>query len=84
MKQLRIQLLLTGNELMSGDIVDTNSSMVAQKLEENGLTLLRKVTVGDDSKLLQEEIEAMSLAADVLIVNGGLGPTVDDLSLIHI
>ncbi len=80
MKQLRIQLLLTGNELMSGDIVDTNSSMVAQKLEENGLTLLRKVTVGDDSKLLQEEIEAMSLAADVLIVNGGLGPTVDDLT----
>jgi len=72
--------LLTGNELMSGDVVDTNSTMIAKKLEEKGFLLQRKVTVGDDVELLKQEIESISMMADVLIVNGGLGPTVDDLT----
>ncbi len=80
MKKPRIQLLLTGNELMSGDVVDTNSTMIAKKLEEKGLSLQRKVVVGDDVVLLKQEIESISTMADVLIVNGGLGPTVDDLT----
>jgi len=80
MKKPRIQLLLTGNELMSGDVVDTNSTMMAKKLEEKGLSLQRKVVVGDDVVLLQQEIESISMMADVLVVNGGLGPTVDDLT----
>jgi len=71
---------LTGNELMSGDVVDTNSTMIAKKLEEKGFLLQRKVTVGDDVELLKQEIESISMMADVLIVNGGLGPTVDDLT----
>ena len=80
MKNPRIQLLLTGNELMSGDVVDTNSTMIANTLEEKGFSLQRKVTVGDDVDLLKQEIESISMMADVLIVNGGLGPTVDDLT----
>lgn len=80
MKKTRIQLLLTGNELMSGDVVDTNSTMIANKLEEKGFSLQRKVTVGDDVVLLKQEIESISMMADVLIVNGGLGPTIDDLT----
>lgn len=80
MKKIRIQLLLTGNELMSGDVVDTNSTMVAKKLGEQGFSLQRKVTVGDDVALLKQEIESISMMADVLIVNGGLGPTIDDLT----
>ena len=39
----RIQLLLTGNEIMSGDTVDSNSAMIAQRLGEYGLTIYRKV-----------------------------------------
>lgn len=80
MGELRIQLLLTGSELMSGDIVDSNSVMIAQKLEVSGFVIQRKVVVGDDAALLQQEIASMSAAADVLIVNGGLGPTIDDLT----
>ena len=75
-----IQLLLTGNEIMSGDTIDSNSAMIARRLGEYGLTICRKVAVGDDPALLQREIDAQSRASDVLIINGGLGPTVDDLT----
>lgn len=76
----QVQLLLTGNEIMSGDTVDSNSAMIALRLAEIGLGVYRKVTVGDDSALLQAELAAMAEHADVIIVNGGLGPTVDDLT----
>ena len=75
-----IQLLLTGNEIMSGDTVDSNSAMIAQRLGECGLNIYRKVTVGDDAALLQKELRSLSESSDVVIVNGGLGPTVDDLT----
>ncbi len=78
--QPTVQLLLTGSEIMSGDTVDSNSSMIAHRLAELGLVIYRKVTVGDEPTLLLEEIEQLTHSADVLIVNGGLGPTVDDLT----
>ena len=77
---LNIQFLLTGTELMVGDIVDTNSVMLAQSLKDQGAELTRKVTLGDDFSGLVAEIEHMSCQADVLIINGGLGPTEDDLT----
>jgi competence/damage-inducible protein CinA-like protein len=75
-----VQLLLTGNEIMSGDTVDSNSAMIAQRLGEFALGIHRKVTVGDEPELLKAELHAMTLGADVVIVNGGLGPTIDDLT----
>ncbi|MEQ8516876.1 MAG: competence/damage-inducible protein A, partial [Chromatocurvus sp.] len=76
----RVHMLLTGSELMSGDTVDSNSAMVAQRLGELGITLERKVTLGDDLTALVKAIRGISTEADILIVNGGLGPTVDDLT----
>ncbi|MBQ0724777.1 MAG: hypothetical protein KBT51_05205, partial [Cycloclasticus sp.] len=77
---LNIQFLLTGTELMVGDIVDTNSVMLAQSLKDHGAEVARKVTLGDDFDSLVAEIEHISHQADVLLVNGGLGPTADDLT----
>lgn len=76
----KVQLLLTGNELMTGDIVDSNSALMAQVLKELGLEINRKVTIADDLALLVNEINAMASTSDILIINGGLGPTVDDLT----
>ena len=76
----RVQLLLTGSEIMSGDTVDSNSAMIAQRLGELAIGVYRKVTVGDDLALLQAELAAMTHNANLIIVNGGLGPTVDDLT----
>lgn len=75
-----VQLLLTGSEIMSGDTIDSNSALIAQRLAETGLSVFRKVTVGDDRALLQAELAQMAEQADLIIVNGGLGPTVDDLT----
>ena len=80
MKKPNVQILLTGNELMTGDIVDSNSAMIAQQLKELGLEISRKVTLADDLTLLVNEINQLALHADILIINGGLGPTVDDLT----
>lgn len=75
-----IQLLLTGNEIMSGDTIDSNSAVIAQQLGEAGMGIHRKVTLGDDAQLIADELVDMAKSADVVIVNGGLGPTIDDLT----
>ncbi len=77
---LKVQLLLTGNEIMSGDTVDSNSALIARRLSELAIGVYRKVTVGDDVALLKAELAAMAADADLVIVNGGLGPTIDDLT----
>ncbi|TLU66780.1 CinA family nicotinamide mononucleotide deamidase-related protein [Thalassotalea litorea] len=77
---LNVQLLLTGNELLAGDIVDTNSVFMAQHLKELGVEITKKITVGDTLSILVEHITTLSTDADVLIINGGLGPTIDDLT----
>ena len=77
---MKISLLLTGNELMSGDTVDSNSAYIAQSLKDLSLVPYIKKVVGDDIDLLVSSIQELSLISDVLIVNGGLGPTVDDLT----
>jgi nicotinamide-nucleotide amidase len=78
--EVKVQLLLTGNELMSGVTTDTNSSRFAKSLEKAGMAISRKVTVGDELDLLISEIKNLSKESDLLLVNGGLGPTLDDLS----
>ena len=76
----RIQLLLTGDELMSGDTIDSNSALIARELASIALAPARRVTLGDDRAALAKELEALARESDALIVNGGLGPTVDDLT----
>ena len=77
---MNVQLLMTGDELLSGDIIDSNATMMAKKLFELGLRVSKKITLGDDLKALTRQITESSHYADVLIINGGLGPTVDDLT----
>ncbi|MFT4519368.1 MAG: nicotinamide-nucleotide amidase [Halioglobus sp.] len=77
---MKVQLLLTGNEIMSGDTVDSNSALMARRLSELAIGIHRKVTVGDDVELLKTELAAMAADADLIIMNGGLGPTIDDLT----
>lgn len=76
----RVSLLLTGSELMNGDVIDTNSVLFAQQLNDAGLSISKKITLGDDENLLAYEITRLSKESDLLIINGGLGPTADDLT----
>lgn len=77
---MRIEIICTGDEVLTGKIVNTNFSYISQKLEDVGLSVRWGTTVGDDRETLLEAFRAAGQRADVVIVNGGLGPTVDDLS----
>jgi nicotinamide-nucleotide amidase len=77
---MRIEIICTGDEVLTGKIVNTNFSYMSQKLEDVGLSVHWGTTVGDDRESLLQAFRHASQRADAVIVNGGLGPTVDDLS----
>lgn len=77
---MRIEIICTGDEVLTGKIVNTNFSYMSQKLEDVGLSVHWGTTVGDDREALLQAFQLASQRADAVIVNGGLGPTVDDLS----
>ena len=77
---MRIEILCTGDEVLTGKITNTNFSYISQKLEDVGLGVVWGTTVGDDRARLLEAFRLAAGRADAVIVNGGLGPTVDDLS----
>ncbi|HCM4294285.1 TPA: nicotinamide mononucleotide deamidase-related protein YfaY [Klebsiella quasipneumoniae] len=79
---LNVEMLSTGDEVLHGQIVDTNAAWLADFFFNQGIPLTRRNTVGDDLDALVAILRERSEQADVLIVNGGLGPTSDDLSVL--
>ena len=77
---MRIEVICTGDEVLTGKIINTNFSYMSQKLEDVGLAVQWETTVGDDRESLLLAFRLAGERADAVIVNGGLGPTVDDLS----
>jgi nicotinamide-nucleotide amidase len=77
---MRIEILCTGDEILSGKTVNTNYGHIARRLAEFGLAVQWGTTVGDDRDSLLAAFGQAAVRADAVIVNGGLGPTVDDLS----
>src|SRR4029079_7178262 len=77
---MRIEVICTGDEVLTGKIVNTNFSYITQKLEDFGLAVQWETTVGDDREDLLLAFQLAGARADAVIVNGGLGPTIDDLS----
>jgi nicotinamide-nucleotide amidase len=77
---MRIEIICTGDEVLTGKIVNTNFSYMSQKLEDVGLSVHWGTTVGDDRESLLAAFRHAAQRADAVIVNGGLGPTIDDLS----
>jgi nicotinamide-nucleotide amidase len=77
---MRIEIICTGDEVLTGKTVNTNFSSISQKLEDVGLSVRWGTTVGDDRESLLRAFQLAGDRADAVIVNGGLGPTVDDLS----
>ncbi|HIE07282.1 MAG TPA: competence/damage-inducible protein A, partial [Desulfarculaceae bacterium] len=75
-----IEILATGNELLSGALVDTNSAYISEKIGEIGIMTARHTLVGDDEDVLGATFKELSNRAGIVIVTGGLGPTRDDLS----
>ncbi|EBU4616714.1 nicotinamide mononucleotide deamidase-related protein YfaY [Salmonella enterica] len=77
---LNVEMLSTGDEVLHGQIVDTNAAWLADFFFNQGVPLSRRNTAGDNLDSLVAILRERSQHADILIVNGGLGPTSDDLS----
>ncbi len=77
---MKIEIICTGDEVLTGATINTNFSHMSQKLGDVGLEVRWGTTVGDDRETLLEAFRLAGQRADAVIVNGGLGPTVDDLS----
>ena len=77
---MRVEILCTGDEILTGKTINTNYSHMARRLGDLGLTVHWGTTVGDDRASLLQAFRQAGERADAVIVNGGLGPTVDDLS----
>jgi len=74
-------LLVIGNEILSGKVVDTNSPFLAGELRELGVDLERIVTIPDEIDVIAREVRALSNAHDFVFTSGGIGPTHDDLTM---
>jgi len=78
---MHIELLTTGDELVSGQILDTNSPWLMDRFFAFGETVRRKVAVGDELDDIVAALREAAARADLVIVSGGLGPTLDDLTV---
>jgi nicotinamide-nucleotide amidase len=77
---MHIEIICTGDEVLTGATINSNFSHISQRLGDGGFGVRWGTTVGDDRETLLEAFTLASRRAEVVVVNGGLGPTVDDLS----
>jgi nicotinamide-nucleotide amidase len=77
---MKISTLSIGDEVIFGEIVDSNVAHIASRLYESGLQLRRHLCVGDNEPDILDAIEMLASHNDFVIATGGLGPTVDDLT----
>ena len=77
---MRISTLSIGDELIYGQVTDTNAGTIASRLLEEGLRIQRHLTVGDNEQDIIGALNDLGRSSDAVIVTGGLGPTVDDLT----
>lgn len=78
---MRVELLCTGDELVTGLITDTNSPYLEARLFDLGVKVERVVLVGDVRSDIVQALREAASRADVVVVSGGLGPTADDFTL---
>ncbi|WP_022668714.1 CinA family nicotinamide mononucleotide deamidase-related protein [Desulfospira joergensenii] len=74
------QILSTGDEILLGDLVDTNANFLCDRLKQANIHVKKLSAVGDDLDLIVETLKQISRDTDLCLVTGGLGPTQDDLS----
>jgi len=73
-------IVIIGNEVLSGKVQDTNSPFLLRELYEQGVRVLRVVTIPDDVPTIADEVRAASARFDFVLTSGGVGPTHDDLT----
>lgn len=77
---MKASILTIGDEILIGQIVDTNSASIARHLNNAGIVVWERTSVGDQREQITEAVKRTMNQSDVVILTGGLGPTKDDIT----
>lgn len=77
---MQAEIITIGDELLIGQVVDTNSAWMAEQLFENGIQLKQITSVHDDAEHIRKALDEAFSRADIVLTTGGLGPTKDDIT----
>jgi nicotinamide-nucleotide amidase len=77
---MKAEIISIGDELLLGQVIDTNSAWIGQELNKLGINVRFKSTVGDSKDILLKTLNESAERSDIIIMTGGLGPTKDDLT----
>ncbi|MEZ4856684.1 MAG: competence/damage-inducible protein A [Gelidibacter sp.] len=77
---MQAEIITIGDEILIGQIIDTNSAFIAQQLNKIGISVYQIVSVQDDKTHIQKALKEAEQNADIIIITGGLGPTKDDIT----
>jgi nicotinamide-nucleotide amidase len=80
MEKVFASIITIGDELLIGQVIDTNSAWIAQELNKTGITVKHRVAVGDIWDDIWKALDEESKQASLVIITGGLGPTADDIT----
>lgn len=80
MSPVKAEIIAIGDELLYGQIIDTNSHWISQELDLRGVRVVRRTTVGDNREDILKAFAEAEKRADLVLITGGLGPTQDDLT----
>ncbi|AEW00675.1 damage-inducible protein CinA [Niastella koreensis] len=80
MERIVASIITIGDELLIGQVIDTNSAFISQELNKIGVWVKRRVAVGDSKEEIQRALDEESRDSNIIIMTGGLGPTADDIT----
>ncbi len=80
MKNIYATIITIGDELLIGQVIDTNSAWIAQQLNRIGISVKKRISVGDDVNEIWNALDIENKTTDVVLMTGGLGPTSDDIT----
>ena len=77
---MNVEIITIGDELLIGQVVDTNSAWIGQALGNEGFRVVWRTTVGDNEQDMLDAFDAAMNRAQIVLVTGGIGPTKDDIT----
>lgn len=77
---MKIAIITIGDEILIGQIVDTNSAWMSKKLTDGGFEIIEKLSIGDNAQVITNTVDSLFQKVDIIITTGGIGPTKDDIT----
>jgi nicotinamide-nucleotide amidase len=77
---MKAEIITIGDEILIGQIIDTNSSWLGQELSKIGISVVHRTSVSDNKQAITDALNDAAQRADIIIMTGGLGPTKDDIT----